>query len=127
MVIRPGINIQFPISRLIHSLQKTIETRTYPIPDKYIGVELYLIETPGKVGDFQARIIGTITFGESFEYESSEQFYKEYNKHFVDKESVYCWSTKPKWGWPILKYKPLKAPITVPQKRGIRFTREISI
>lgn len=47
-----GINIQFPISQLIVDGSKTIETRTYPIPDHYIGKEMILIETPGKIKSF---------------------------------------------------------------------------
>ena len=53
-----GINIQSPWSRLLIEGDKCVETRSYPIPEKYVGEDLGLIETPGKDGDFKARIIG---------------------------------------------------------------------
>ena len=52
--VLPAINIQFPISELILSGKKTIETRTYALPEKYIERDLYLIETPGSNGAFKA-------------------------------------------------------------------------
>jgi len=66
-----GINIQFPISRLILSGEKTVETRTYPIPEHYINQELAIIETPGRDGDFKARIVGTIIFSGCFRRQST--------------------------------------------------------
>ena len=43
-----GINIQAPFAELLINLEKCVETRTYPLPLKYEGEELALIETPGK-------------------------------------------------------------------------------
>jgi hypothetical protein len=71
-----GINIQFPISRLIIEGQKIIETRTYPIPPDFVGKEMLLIETPGRPKKFQARIIAVIKFKESFKYKSKTDFYR---------------------------------------------------
>ena len=61
-----GINIQTPWSELLINGDKSVETRSYPLPEKYMGEELALIETPGRYGRFKARIIGTITFSHSF-------------------------------------------------------------
>ena len=69
-----GINIQAPFAELLINLEKCVETRTYPLPLKYEGEELALIETPGKTGKFKARIIGTITFSHSFKYENMQAF-----------------------------------------------------
>lgn len=123
-----GINIQYPISRLILSGEKTIETRTYPIPKKYIGVELLILETPGKLGQFETRIVGVIKFGNSFIYKDENTFYKDVSKHFVDKKSPWKWQKgKQKWAWPIIRVKPFNKSIQPPPKRGIKFTTNITI
>ncbi len=106
-----GINIQWPISQLIVNKQKTVETRTYPIPSKYIGKKLAIIETPGTKGNFKSRIIGFITFGTSFTYKDKIDFYKDVPKHHVTLESEWRWETKPKFGWPILKVEKLNSPL----------------
>ena len=124
---RPGINIQFPISRLILSGEKSIETRHYPLPDKYVGKEMYFIETPGTEGTFRARIVAVVVFGESFQYRNSNEFYADQSRHFVDRQSPYRWNGQHKWGWPILKLKVLPKSLDAPKRRGIRFTREVQI
>ncbi len=121
-----GINIQYPISRLILNGEKTIETRTYPIPEQYINKEMAIIETPGKDGDFKARIIGTLVFGKSFCYASKGEFYKDDKKHCVTPDSPWKWEDgKPKWGWPILTVKALSKPRPAPEIKGIKFTKNI--
>lgn len=122
----PGINIQFPISSLILSEEKTVETRTYPLPDKYILKPLLLIETPGKTGDFKARIVAEIVFGKSFRYSSEAEFYEDIERHQVARNSIYAWKNKPKWGWPIEKLFVFKKSVLAPRKRGIVFTTSIS-
>lgn len=123
----PGINIQYPISKLILEGKKTIETRTYPIPKKYIKKEMYIIETPGKEGKFKARIIGTIVFGESFEYKNEKDFYRDTSKHCVTADSIWKWvNNKKKWGWPITYTKAFVVPKKVKGARGIVFTKSIS-
>ena len=47
-----GLNIQTPWSSLLIDGLKTVETRSYHLPLKYEGIELYLVETPGKLGKF---------------------------------------------------------------------------
>jgi len=123
-----GINIQYPISRLIYSGQKTVETRTYPLPSKYIGQEILLIETPGKSREFSARIVAIIKFHQSFPYASESAFYRDIKKHKVDKQSPWAWSSnKPKWGWPVTLIKTFKTPIPLRKKKGIVFTIGIEI
>ena len=119
----PGINIQYPISRLILSGEKTIETRTYKIPKKFVGVPMALIETPGPASDFKARIVAIIVFGDSFEYATSKHFYADYEKHKVNKSSPWRWRPgKKKFGWPVKVLKPLRTPVAPPSERGIRYT-----
>lgn len=123
-----GINIQYPITRLILEGKKTIETRTYPIPKEYVGKEMALIETPGEEGQFKARIVGLIVFGESFPYRNKNSFYKDSERHCVSRNSPWRWiETKPKWGWPILQIKAFDRNIPAPERKGIRYTKRIEI
>ena len=104
---RPGINIQFPISNLIADGFKTVETRTYPIPKNYLNQEMYLVETPGKRGKFKARAIAIIKFTGCFEYLSKKEFRKDQTRHCVEKESLWDWDEKAKWGWEVKLIKKI--------------------
>ena len=123
-----GINIQYPISQVILSGEKTVETRTYPIPKKYVGQEMLLIETGGKVSKFKARAVAVIRFGESFKYQSESDFYDDFKRHRVDSESPWAWDlSRGKWGWPVEVIRILSNP-TIPKKRlGIKFTCGLEI
>lgn len=122
-----GINIQFPISQLILNGEKTIETRTYPIPKKYINKDLLMIETPGPEGKFQARIVGIIRFSECYQYQTLKSFRAEFNLHKVSPESKWDWtSNKPKWGWKITKITPIKSK-AFQRNKGIVFTKNITL
>jgi hypothetical protein len=122
-----GINIQYPISRLILEGTKTIETRTYPIPKKFIGKELVFIETPGKQGNFKSRAIAIIKFDESFLYKSKDQFLKDITQHRVESGSKWAWDdSKQKWGWPIIEVKMI-TPKTIKNRLGIKYTNGIKI
>jgi len=125
---RPGINIQWPWSQLIIEGKKTIETRTYDIPEKYRGVELLLIETPGprgkkEAGIEKARIIGTVTFGKTYRYNSKKQWLNEKNKHLVEStDKLYGWiKEKEKWGWEVKLHYPYKKQRIATSPRGIIF------
>lgn len=119
-----GINIQTPWSELIISGTKSVETRSYSLPEKYVGEELALVETPGKHGRFKARIIGTITFSHSFKYPDQKAWEEDYNRHCVEMDDPnFGWKTnKPKYGWVVSKIKKFKQPIEVSQRKGIIFT-----
>lgn len=124
----PGINIQWPISELILEGKKTIETRRYPIPTKYIGVPIALIETPGPRGKFKARIRGVIQFSASFEYLNEADFYRDSAKHCVSKDSVWKWSPgQRKFCWPVKVLQVLEVPSMPPKKRGIVFANDCMI
>lgn len=122
-----GLNIQYPISQLILSGEKTIETRTYPIPAKYLGQEMLMIETPGKTGKFKSRIVAIIRFDECFQYKNSKEFYKDVKRHCVTPDSTWAWSDeKPKWGWiinriQVIQQKEIERPI------GIKYTCDLTV
>lgn len=127
-IILTGINIQFPISQLIIEGKKTIETRTYPIPENYINQEMALVETPGKSGKFKSRVIAVIKFGPSFQYKNKKVFYTDTPKHCVTSDSIWAWDDKkPKWGWPVKVIVILKNPIPLNKRSGIQYTKNISI
>lgn len=122
-----GINIQWPISEEITSGRKTIETRTYSLPEKYINQEMLLIETPGKSQAFKSRIVAIIQFTSSTEYKSKAEFYKDTHKHLVDKDSPWAWKDKKKYGWEVRVIKKFPSPIEFSKKKGIVFTTNISL
>ena len=127
--------MQWPWSELLLSGKKTIETRTYPLPEKYKGIELALIETPGprgkkEAGIEKARIVGTIVFGDSVEYTSEKQWRKDSKRHLVDiKDSQFSWEKRDRhvWGWTVLKVTSLTNPAEVPKIRGIIFAKACEI
>jgi hypothetical protein len=123
--VLPGLNIQYPISQLIVDRRKTIETRTYPLPLKYVDQDIYLIETPGDTGKFKARAVAILRFSGSFLYKSKAEFYRDSNQHCVDENSDWAWNEKPKWGWKISFVKPLRKAKEVQHRRGIVFTNEV--
>lgn len=124
-----GLNIQAPWSSLLINGLKTVETRSYHLPLKYVGVPLALIETPGKSGKFKSRIIGLIYFGESFKYQDKHEWMNDYNRHLIENNHMdYGWSdSKPKYGWVVTNIEKFDKPVDPPRKRGIIFTRNCSI
>lgn len=120
-----GINIQYPISQLILSGDKTVETRTYPMPGKMVGVPLVFVETPGRFGKFKSRLVALITFGESFAYKNAEEFYLD-ERHLVDRFSKWAWEEdKPKWGWPIIAINVFSEPQRLGRRPGIVYSKDI--
>ena len=119
-----GLNIQSPWSSLLIDGEKSVETRSYPLPEKYEGVELALIETPGKRGLFKSRIIGTITFSHSFLYATKQEWLDDYNRHKVpDSDESYGWNPlRSKYGWVVCDVKKFDEPTPAPKKKGIIFT-----
>lgn len=87
-----GLNVQTPWANLLIDGLKSVETRSYHIPMKYINHPLYLVETPGKLGKFKARVIGTITFSGSFKYPDKTSWINDYAKHLVSQDD-------PLYGW----------------------------
>lgn len=129
----PGINIQRPWSTLIVDGTKVVETRSYPIPKKYVGVEIAIIETPGAQGirdkSRPAKIVGTVVFENCFQYNSKAEWKKDFALHLVPEEhELFGFSSKtPKWGWRIASVKRFEKPLPAPVRKGITFTKECRI
>lgn len=124
-----GVNIQTPWSQLLINGDKSVETRTYALPEKYIGETLALIETPGRYGRFKARIIGTITFSHSFKYPDQKAWQDDYNRHCVEVDDpIYNWKDdKPKYGWVVSKVTKFEEPVDIRKRKGIIFTTGVSV
>jgi hypothetical protein len=120
-----GLNIQSPWSTLLINGQKTVETRSYRLPQRLEGVELALIETPGKSAKFKSRIIGTITFSHSFQYQNKGHWAFDYERHCVHITNEYAWKDdKPKFGWVVKSVKKFENPVDPPVKRGIIYAKD---
>ena len=119
-----GLNIRSPWSTLLINGQKSVETRSYRLPQRLEGVELALIETPGKSAKFKSRIIGTITFSSCVQYSSKEQWQSDESKHKVGiSDKTYGWKDKPKFGWIVKSVKKFEKPVDPPTKRGIIYAK----
>jgi hypothetical protein len=122
------LNIQIPWSLFLIDGLKSVETRSYPLPKKYEGVELALIETPGKSGSFKSRIIGTITFSHCFKYPDINAWKDDYNRHLVEEaNSLFCWNDKDKYGWVVSNIRKFDEPVSAPKKKGIIFTKNCKV
>jgi len=124
-----GINIQSPWSHMLINKEKCVETRSYSLPEKYVGEELALIETPGKSGKFKARVIGVITFSHSFQYSDEQEWQTDYNRHLVEQEDkIYGWKEdKEKHGWVVSDIIKFDESQPAPEKKGIIFTNNCQI
>ncbi len=124
-----GLNVQIPWSTLLINGCKSVETRSYPLPEKYEGVELYLVETPGKYGRFKARAIGTITFSHSFKYPDKQSWIDDYNRHKVEEGDEFCdWNeNKLKYGWVVCSVNKFEHSVDISGRRGIIFTTDLQI
>lgn len=116
----PGLNVQAPWAQLLLSGEKVIETRTYPLPQKYVNQWMWLIETPGKTQDFQARVIGMIKFSGSKQYKNATEWRAEYEWHLVKPDDPdYKWRRdKQKHGWVVEDVRTCRA-FPAPKPRGI--------
>lgn len=120
----PGLNVQAPWARLLLDGSKTIETRTYPLPLKHVGHDMWLIETPGRIGKFKARVIGTIRFSSFKQYKSSREFNSDIDLHLVrPTDPDFAWSAEiPKFGW-IVETVKIISPFEAPSSRGHVYSR----
>jgi len=131
VTIIPGLNIQWPWSELLLSGKKTVETRSYAIPEKYLQRKLAIIETPGPrgkrdAGIVEARVIGTITFSRCFRYASEREWLNDFERHSVSpSDSIFAYTPgKEKWGWLVVDCERFEQPMPAPKRRGIVFATE---
>lgn len=116
----PGLNVRAPWARFLLAGRKTVETRAYALPEKYIAKDLWLIETPGKHGNFKARVIGVVRFSGSKEYKSKDEFYNDTDLHLIDSDNrEYAWRSEvKKFGWIVEQVQAVEQ-FAAPFPRGI--------
>lgn len=129
-----GINIQWPWSNFLVNGKKVVETRSYPLPERLFGVELAIIETAGRrglkeAGIEKARIIGTITFLNSYQYKDEEHWFIEQSKHLVEPDDrLFKFDKKKeKWAWVVGRVTKLDKAAPPPSKRGIIFAKNCKV
>lgn len=126
----PGLNIQAPWSQMIIDGLKTIETRSYPLPKKYIDKPFAVISTPGPNKLIpKAEIIGVVVFSECFKYASKTEWLKDFKRHQVKKENVqfsFC-DNRPKYAWVVSKIIKIKPSLPPPSRRGIIFASNCKV
>jgi hypothetical protein len=126
----PGVNIQAPWAQAIVSGHKVIETRFYPLPAKWVGQPLVILETPGKTGRFKRRIAGLVIFAKSWCYADKASFARDYVKHLVEPDdAVFGWrdDSKPKWAWSVHWVMAYAQPLPPGFRAGIRYARAVEI
>ncbi len=129
-IVLPGINIQAPWAQAIVSGRKVVETRFYPMPEKWVDQPLVIIETSGKAGRFKRRIGGFVIFGQSWCYADMASFARDQSKHLVDPDdSLFGWRQdgKPKWAWPIHWAEAYQQPLPHNFRSGIQYARAVEI
>lgn len=129
----PGINIQWPWSRLLLDGKKTIETRAYPLPVRLRGKWIAIIETPGPNGKKmaaidRAEVIGLIKFSGSKLYSSAVVWRSDFDRHLVNEDDpLYAFdSARPKYGW-IVEDVLTVARQSPPKSRGIVYSRPFRV
>lgn len=129
-----GVHIQWPWSRLLLSGEKTVETRGYPLPKKYWGAPIAIIETAGKNGKKRAgiqsaHIIGIVTFARSFQYPSEKEWAADKKRHLVgqDDPNFGFSATKKKFAWEVQSIQPISPPKKAPKVRGIVFANNCRV
>ena len=129
-VTLPGLNIQAPWAEAIVSGRKVIETRFYPLPQKWVGRPLAIIETPGKARHFIRRIAGLVIFDASWSYPDKATFSQDHARHLVDADDrQFGWQadSKPKWAWPVRWVEAYQQPLPADFRAGIRYASAVEI
>lgn len=125
-----GINIRWPWSELIVSGKKKIETRGYPIPSKFIGKYVAIIETSAPNGNGQStRVVGLVKFSGCYQYNSKKEWMNDQKKHLVKEDNPLFGFRKDtaKWGWEIASAIKLNSAQRPPNKKGIRYAKRCEI
>ena len=127
-----AINFKFgdDTLNLIFAGDKTIDTRVYPLPQSMLNKTLLMIETPGANGNFKARGVGEIVFGDCKKYQDSISFYgdSEYHQIYKDGNSPWRWDSngnKPKYGWIIVSVNQFETKYSLNKRVGVKFTKDV--
>lgn len=132
-ITTPGINVRWPWSEFIANGTKTIETRAYPLPVKYLNQIIAIIETQGdrstSSGISKARIVALVRISKCYRYGSRSQWVADKARHKVaeDDPSFKYDENSEKWAWVIDSVRKIYPPVAPPKKRGIKYAKACSI
>jgi len=137
-----GLDVQIPWSAKLLSGEKSIETRSYPLPLEFLGLELAILESPEKVGLWvegaaafsdpllcatqqAASVVGTVSFSASKRYVLKEEWIKDRAAHGVyEEEGVMGWKDcQEKWAWVVSRVRAFPEPVPVLVTPGQRLFR----
>ena len=104
--------MQAPWGEAILTGKKTIESRSYPLPECLLNQVIWIIDSPeGEVKksalpdsvpaeDFDLKMTGYVIFDKSWVYPSLSAFNKDFKKHLVPCSSGYAWTKeRPIYAW----------------------------
>ena len=119
-------NTKYHFVDLILDGKKTIETRTHLALDILLrnglkdGMRIAIVSN--------SEIKGYATVVRTWKYETKKDFYKDYTKHFVDKDSEFAWDDRKKAGIELTDVEKLEEPIPIAKQignKGFRTYKEI--
>jgi len=84
-MIRTALNTQYPWSQYLLDGSKSLETRSYPLPNDLLGKEIAVWET-GREGVEEA-FVGSVVFDRCDEYRNKEEWISDQKSHLVDVHS----------------------------------------
>ena len=119
-----SLNIQRPWARLLLAGKKSVTVRKYPL-NNYKDEDLWMQETRGNdralSRDFKSEIIGTVRFGDDFEYRDLDEFRADEGRHCIAEGSAYDWNTEntPRlYGWVVASVCRSR-PVMPPKTKGM--------
>jgi hypothetical protein len=112
----PAIYVKGDWAKKILSKEKTIETRSKPLPKVWTNTPLWIIQT----GDGPAKIVGRVIFSGYKKYDL-DSWEEDADKHCVPINDVeYAWSgTAPKYGWIIADIIPIQPSVLAVGRKDI--------
>lgn len=126
------LEVQAPFSRLILSGKKSIETRSYQLPEDLLHSSILLCESLPGIDGVSAlsdnvlesqtglSLIGEIIISHSKEYVSQREWSEDREDHQVPSDSVYEWAPTEsgrRYGWYISSVTAYEQPLSVPAMR----------
>jgi hypothetical protein len=119
-----GLEMQQPYSDLLVDGSKSIESRSYPLPEALLDTKIEILQSekgqdgvssvPNRVALHNSsdnssspllKRIGWVTFSKCIQYTSCEEFEADREKHLVHPNSGYCWNyERPMFGWVVKSY-----------------------
>lgn len=99
-MILPALYVRSQWARRIAEGSKSIETRGYRMPDKYLGEWVAIVQS--NRGE-KSKVVCLAYISGSFKYISEQEFRCDAAAHRIPKGHIlYDWGTTPeKWGWKI--------------------------